>query len=90
MTTYVPAHADRTPAQQEYARYLRSPRWRLLRWLRRRIDGGRCTHPGCTARTRLEVHHVRYDNRGRGFWAELRDLRTLCSAHHGAAHGRGG
>ena len=73
-----------------YALYLQSPRWRLLRSLRRRLDGGRCRV--CFTRYRLETHHRSYRNRGApgplGFLAELRDLITLCADCHEAAHAR--
>jgi len=73
-----------------YALYLQSPRWRLLRWLRRRLDGGRCRV--CFGRRHLETHHRSYRHRGEagpvGFVAELRDTITLCADCHAAAHER--
>lgn len=73
-----------------YALYLQSPRWRLLRWLRRRLDGGRCRV--CFTRRRLETHHCSYRHRGAGgpvgFVSELRDTITLCAGCHAAAHER--
>jgi len=83
MTTYTTA---RTPAQQEYARYLRSFRWRLIRRLRLWLDGGRCRV--CNGRGPLEVHHRSYEHRGGSLEGELRDTITLCSECHGRAHGR--
>lgn len=75
-----------TAAQAEYAAYRQRWRWRLLRWLRRRIDGGQCTYPGCPERTWLECHHKHYNHRGKNFFAELMDCRMLCRKHHQAAH----
>ena len=73
-----------------YALYLQSPRWRLLRSIRRRLDGGRCRV--CGGRRHLETHHRSYRHRGApgllGFVAELRDTITLCAECHAAAHKR--
>jgi 5-methylcytosine-specific restriction endonuclease McrA len=73
-----------TTARMAYRQYLNSPRWRALRSLRKRLDGGRCRI--CGTRKHLEVHHITYANRGGSFWRELLDLTTLCSAHHRMAH----
>lgn len=81
-----------TVRQAKYREYLRSPRWRLLRWLRKVIDLGACQDclkEGRITRRRLQVHHLRYDNKGGAFFAELRDLTTLCAEHHAARHGKG-
>ena len=71
-----------------YADYRRSARWRLLRWLRRRLDGGRCRV--CCGGRQLQTHHRSYRHRGErgplGFLAELRDCITLCDACHRHAH----
>lgn len=80
-STFVPALS---PAQVEYRHYLNSPRWRILRWLRLRLDGHRCRM--CGSSERLEVHHRSYDWRG-AFWLwELLDLTTLCRRHHEQYH----
>jgi len=77
-----------TATQQKYAEYLRSPRWRLLRTVRRVIDGQRCRT--CYSRDHLQVHHASYAHRGRGFFGELRDTITLCDECHRRLHrGRG-
>jgi 5-methylcytosine-specific restriction endonuclease McrA len=74
-----------SPAQLEYRRYLRSPRWRLfLRPLRVWMDGKRCRV--CNSPDSLEVHHRSYTHRGRSWWRELLDLTTLCEYHHNEAH----
>jgi 5-methylcytosine-specific restriction endonuclease McrA len=76
-----------TLAQARYEEYLRSPRWRLLRALRRWLDGNRCRV--CFSPYHLEVHHRAYRNRGRSLVGELRDCVTLCAACHAAAHRKG-
>ena len=81
------ADQDRTQAQARYSAYLDTPRWKALRYLRRRLDGGRCRV--CNGAVRLEVHHRSYRHRGRSFFGELRDCITLCSVCHRAAHERG-
>ena len=86
MTTAARLHAN-TQAQARYNAYLDTPRWKALRYLRRRLDGGRCRV--CNATVRLEVHHRSYRHRGRSFIGELRDCITLCSVCHRAAHERG-
>jgi len=73
-----------TAAQAEYRHYLTTSRWRILRFIRIRLDGGRCRV--CGTRTRLEVHHRDYAYRGRSWWRELMDLTTLCRACHGDYH----
>ena len=81
-----------TAGQQRYREYLKSPRWRLLRWLRRLLDLGACQDclkVGIVTRRGLQAHHVRYDNKGGDFWAELRDLTMLCDSCHAARHGKG-
>jgi 5-methylcytosine-specific restriction endonuclease McrA len=76
-----------TARQAEYREYLRSPRWRLIRWLRRTLDGNRCRV--CNGRGRLEVHHRSYKHRGGSLEGELRDTITLCAECHDWAHRKG-
>ena len=45
-----------------------------------RRDGYRCTVPGCTARRRLESHHIVFRSRGGG--DEAWNRTTLCWWHH--------
>jgi hypothetical protein len=45
-------------------------------------DGWRCTVPGCTARSRLESHHIRFRSAGGADVPENRT--TLCWFHHRA------
>ena len=81
-----------TAGQRRYRDYLRSPRWHVLRWLRKVLDLGACQDclpHGRITRRRLEVHHVTYRNKGGAFFAELGDLVTLCADCHAARHGRG-
>ena len=80
-----------TARQAQYREYLRSPRWRLLRWLRKVIDLGACQDclkVGRIARHGLQVHHTTYANKGESFFAELGDLTTLCDACHAKRHGK--
>ncbi len=87
MTTAARPHAN-TQAQARYNAYLDTPRWKALRWLRRRLDGGRCRV--CCGGRQLQTHHRSYRHRGErgplGFLAELRDCITLCDACHGRSH----
>jgi hypothetical protein len=49
-------------------------------------DGWRCRAPACTARCKLEAHHVHYHSRGGDDAPE--NLVTLCRFHHQAGeHG---
>lgn len=80
-----------TAGQRRYREYLRSPRWRLLRWLRKVLDLGvcqDCLKVGRIRRYGLQVHHTQYDNKGGDFFAELDDLTTLCAEHHARRHGK--
>jgi hypothetical protein len=47
-------------------------------------DRHRCTVPGCTHATFVDVHHVQ--PRSEGGRNEASNLSTLCSAHHRATH----
>jgi hypothetical protein len=47
-------------------------------------DRHRCTVPGCTHATFVDVHHVQ--PRSEGGRHEASNLRVLCSAHHRAVH----
>jgi len=82
MTNFV---SPLSPEQIAYRAYLRTPRWRILRWVRRHIDGNRCRM--CGTSQRLEVHHHSYTHRGGSWLRELFDLTTVCAACHGKAHG---
>ncbi len=75
-----------TAAQARYQRYLRSPRWRLIRFIRHRLDGGRCRV--CFGERRLEVHHRTYRHRGKSLVGEIRDTVTLCHDCHRHYHKR--
>ena len=67
-----------------YQEYLISPRWLLLRWSRKSLDGWRCRD--CGTRAGLQVHHRSYRSKGKpgiiGFLSELLDTVTLCDEHH--------
>jgi hypothetical protein len=52
-------------------------------------DGFRCTVPGCTARSNLQSHHIRF--RSAGGPDEAWNRTTLCAFHHQrGVHGGGG
>lgn len=64
--------------------YLKSPAWKLTRWLRKR---DKCQQ--CGARGVLHLHHVNY----KGYrWFNLlipdmtSKMQTLCGYHHWKAH----
>ena len=82
----------RRTRQAEYREYLRSIRWRIVRWLRKVIDLGACQdclRRGRITRRRLQVHHESYANRGGSLEGELLDVVTLCDKCHAKRHGRG-
>lgn len=81
MTNFV---SPLSPAQEEYRRYLQSWRWRILRRLRIKLDGGRCRMCGTTER--LHVHHRDYLHRGRSWFGELFDCTTVCADCHSDYH----
>lgn len=68
------------PRQQYQQDYLQSPRWLVLRYLRRSMDGYRCQR--CGAWRNLQTHHMSYKHRGGNFLLELMDLQTLCAHCH--------
>ena len=76
-----------------YHAYLKSPRWRLIRALRRWLSGGRCAT--CHATRRLQAHHASYKNVNVTWWGvldvagmilELGDTILLCDACHEGVH----
>ncbi len=73
-----------TAAQIHYQKYLKSWRWRILRGIRKWVDGGRCRMCGSTKR--LEVHHRSYLHRGNSWLGELMDLTTCCKNCHSDYH----
>lgn len=78
-----------TEGQQWYQEYLRSPRWRLIRTIRRARDG-RCRT--CRNGLPLEVHHASYKRLGKwkpfglGLIWELLDVITVCETCHERLH----
>ena len=86
--TYTTTRAER---QAAYRDYLRTPRWHLLRWLRKVIDLGACQdclRVGRITRRGLQVHHESYRNRGGSIPGEIGDCVTLCAEHHAKRHGK--
>jgi hypothetical protein len=83
------AATDATPPQQPAGAEVRPSRARqsVPPALRRAVltrDRHRCTVPGCTHATFVDVHHVQ--PRSEGGPNEASNLLTLCSAHHRATH----
>jgi hypothetical protein len=81
--------SDVTPPQRHATAEVRRSRARqsVPPALRRAVltrDRHRCTVPGCTHATFVDVHHVQ--PRSEGGRNEASNLLTLCSAHHRAAH----
>jgi hypothetical protein len=80
---------DATPPQRAAGADVRPSRARqsVPPALRRAVlgrDRHRCTVPGCTHATFVDVHHVQ--PRSEGGRNEASNLLVLCSAHHRAAH----
>ena len=83
---FIPAHEAGGDWYQTV--YLKSLRWRLLRWACKRRDGHRCRV--CNGTVGLQAHHRTYTHRGRaelrylfsGFRRELDDLTLLCNECH--------
>jgi hypothetical protein len=83
--------ATLTAGQQRYRQYLRSPRWRIVRWLRKVIDLGvcqDCLRVGIIRRRGLQVHHEEYRHKGGSLEGEVMDTVTLCAEHHAKRHGK--
>lgn len=71
--------------EEQYAAYIRSPKWRQLRRQKLAQVGERCQRCGCSKWTRkLEVHHLHYNSFGH---ESLDDLAVMCSACHPLADG---
>jgi hypothetical protein len=80
---------DTTPPQRAAGADVRPSRARqsVPPALRRAVlarDRHRCTVPGCTHATFVDVHHVQPRSEGGG--NDASNLSTLCSAHHRATH----
>lgn len=61
----------------EYRAYLRSPKWRLIRWLKLCMAGFKCQQ--CGATRKLQVHHLTYEHL---YNEHLGDLQVLCKSCH--------
>ena len=68
-------------AEKEFAT---NPAYNEVRQLVLERDGWKCTYPGCRARARLHVHHVRY--RSRGGSDSPWNLTVVCNFHHDLIH----
>lgn len=75
-----------SPQQRQYQLYLKSWRWRFLRYARIWYDGGRCRL--CNSAEYLEVHHRSYRHCGGNILLEFFDLTTVCHNDHTAFHKR--
>ncbi len=73
--------AKRSVAKQSVAKQSIPPALRRAVLAR---DQHRCRVPGCTHATFVDVHHIQ--PRSEGGRNEARNLITICSAHHRAAH----
>ena len=90
MATYTTSRRER---QAAYREYLRSPRWRFVRWLRKVLDLGvcqDCLKVGRIRRSGLQVHHESYEHRGGDVLGEVADTVTLCDSCHAKRHGKAG
>jgi hypothetical protein len=91
MMNYVPAQSARQIAYHDYLAH--SWRWRIVRAVRRWLDGGRCR--GCGEQHGLQAHHSRYIYT-RTHWLAWLHLPSLvqeigatilvCDECHGALH----
>ena len=66
----------------EYDKYLRSDKWRELRWLVLERAGHICE--GCGRGRAIQVHHRSYEHAGNEF---LFELVALCGGCHKRLHG---
>lgn len=66
-----------------YSAYLQTPEWRRLRALVLERSGGLCE--GCRRAPAAEIHHLTYERVGHEM---AFDLVAVCSACHGAIHGK--
>jgi 5-methylcytosine-specific restriction endonuclease McrA len=88
MATYTTTRRER---QAAYRDYLRSFRWRVVRWVRKVLDLGACQDclkRGRVRRYSLQVHHESYRNRGGSLAGEIMDTVTLCAKCHAKRHGK--
>lgn len=67
-----------------YRKYLKTPHWRRKKKEAFRHYAKRCAV--CGERSRLDVHHIRYDNLG---CESIDDLMILCRGCHDVIHKRG-
>lgn len=67
-----------------YAVYLRSPLWRLRRWMWIVRAGGRCQR--CHSRRRLTIHHRTYRRLGHERRADVTVLCWDCHRRHHSPH----
>ena len=67
---------------ETYSLYLRSARWKTLRF--KRISESKFKCESCRSTEKLEAHHLTYD---RIFREQMDDLMTLCAYCHDKAEG---
>ena len=67
----------------EYEKYLRSPRWKMLRFAVRWVQQDRCALCGCVT-PNLVVHHNDYARVGKERFGDLVGLCKRCNGRHHA------
>jgi hypothetical protein len=73
---------DKTDTRQWYKNYLQTDHWRELRLAKLEDSKNRCEW--CKCKTRLEVHHKRYN----AFHETFADLQVLCEDCHERIHAK--
>lgn len=69
-------------------RDFKSPAYQAMRRAVLRRDGHGCVFPGCGARRKLKVHHIRRYADSPGVGHSVQNCCTLCRAHHDLVTGR--
>jgi hypothetical protein len=67
-----------------YAEYLKSERWGVIRKLVRHRDEGRCKF--CNSTDSLHTHHRSYDHLNEDLPKEVEDCVLVCATCHGKLH----
>src|SRR5262249_39716457 len=67
--------------KDQYAAYLKSAKWKKIRYAVLKRDGFTCSK--CGGKFNLQVHHLTYDHIGEEL---LEDLKTLCRDCHTFQH----
>lgn len=76
---YKPMSKNRDPNTKGYKAFVKAVK---------RRDGNRCRFPGCTSRTKIEVHHIVPLSQRPDLAESVENGLSLCASHHKLVNGK--